>query len=46
MKNLAVKYLMNGGESNIFNLGNGVDFTGNEVVRAAIPNGYGEGTDK
>ena len=32
---LAVKYLMDGNESNIFNLGNGVGFTVNEVIEAA-----------
>lgn len=32
---LAVKYLMDGRESNIFNLGNGVGFTVNEVIEAA-----------
>ncbi|WFR55267.1 UDP-glucose 4-epimerase GalE [Anaerocolumna sp. AGMB13025] len=32
---LAVKYLMEGKESNIFNLGNGVGFTVNEVIDAA-----------
>lgn len=32
---LAVKYLMEGGESDIFNLGNGVGFTVNEVVQVA-----------
>ncbi len=32
---LAVRYLMDGGESDIFNLGNGVGFTVNEVVQAA-----------
>lgn len=32
---LAVKYLMNGGESNIFNLGNGVGFTVQEVIDVA-----------
>lgn len=32
---LAVKYLMNGGESNTFNLGNGVGFTVNEVIETA-----------
>lgn len=32
---LAVKYLMEGKESNIFNLGNGVGFTVNEVIEAA-----------
>lgn len=32
---LAVKYLMAGKESNIFNLGNGVGFTVNEVIEAA-----------
>lgn len=32
---LAVKYLMNGGESNIFNLGNGVGFTVKEVIETA-----------
>lgn len=32
---LAVKYLMAGNESNIFNLGNGVGFTVNEVIEAA-----------
>jgi UDP-glucose 4-epimerase len=31
----AVKYLMEGKESNIFNLGNGVGFTVNEVIDAA-----------
>ncbi len=32
---LAVKYLMDGGESNTFNLGNGVGFTVNEVIETA-----------
>lgn len=32
---LAMKYLMSGGESNIFNLGNGIGFTVNEVIEAA-----------
>lgn len=32
---LAMKYLRNGGESNIFNLGNGVGFTVREVIEAA-----------
>jgi UDP-glucose 4-epimerase len=32
---LAMKYLSNGGESNIFNLGNGVGFTVKEVVETA-----------
>ncbi len=32
---LAVKYLMAGNESNIFNLGNGIGFTVNEVIEAA-----------
>ncbi|SFR91484.1 UDP-glucose 4-epimerase GalE [Anaeromicropila populeti] len=32
---LAVKYLMEGNESSIFNLGNGVGFTVNEVIEAA-----------
>ncbi len=32
---LAVKYLLNGGESNIFNLGNGVGFTVKEVIDVA-----------
>ncbi|MGB8454629.1 MAG: UDP-glucose 4-epimerase GalE [Anaerocolumna sp.] len=32
---LAVKYLMEGNESNLFNLGNGVGFTVNEVIEAA-----------
>lgn len=32
---LAVNYLMEGNESNIFNLGNGVGFTVNEVIEAA-----------
>ena len=32
---LAVKYLMNGGESDIFNLGNGVGFTVREVIESA-----------
>lgn len=32
---LAMKYLCNGGESNIFNLGNGVGFTVKEVVETA-----------
>jgi UDP-glucose 4-epimerase len=32
---LAVKYLMEGNESNIFNLGNGVGFTVNQVIDAA-----------
>lgn len=32
---LAVKYLMNGGESDVFNLGNGVGFTVKEVIDVA-----------
>lgn len=32
---LAVKYLLNGGESDIFNLGNGVGFSVNEVIETA-----------
>lgn len=32
---LAVKYLEKGNESNIFNLGNGIGFTVNEVIEAA-----------
>lgn len=32
---LAVRYLMNGGESDIFNLGNGVGFTVQEVIDVA-----------
>ena len=32
---LAVKYLMEGNESNIFNLGNGVGFTVKEVIETA-----------
>ena len=32
---LAVKYLMDGNESNIFNLGNGIGFTVNEVIEAS-----------
>ncbi len=32
---LAVKYLQNGGESDIFNLGNGVGFTVKEVIETA-----------
>lgn len=32
---LAVKYLLKGNESNIFNLGNGVGFTVNEVIETA-----------
>lgn len=32
---LALEYLANGGESNIFNLGNGVGFTVKEVIEAA-----------
>lgn len=32
---LAVEYLMKGNESNIFNLGNGVGFTVNEVIETA-----------
>ena len=32
---LAMDYLMNGGESNIFNLGNGVGFTVKEVIDTA-----------
>lgn len=31
---LAVKYLMGGNDSNIFNLGNGIGFTVNEVIEA------------
>lgn len=33
--NLAVKYLMNGGNSDIFNLGNGVGFSVREVIETA-----------
>lgn len=32
---LAMKYLVNGGESNVFNLGNGVGFTVKEVIETA-----------
>lgn len=32
---LAVEYLVKGGESNIFNLGNGIGFTVNEVIETA-----------
>lgn len=32
---LAVKYLMNGGKSDVFNLGNGVGFTVKEVIETA-----------
>lgn len=32
---LAVKYLMDGNQSNIFNLGNGIGFTVNEVIETA-----------
>lgn len=32
---LAVKYLMEGNDSNIFNLGNGIGFTVNEVIETA-----------
>lgn len=32
---LAVKYLQNGGQSDIFNLGNGIGFTVNEVIETA-----------
>lgn len=32
---LAVEYLLNGGESDVFNLGNGVGFTNNEVIEVA-----------
>jgi UDP-glucose 4-epimerase len=32
---LAVEYLLKGNESNIFNLGNGIGFTVNEVIEAA-----------
>ena len=32
---LAVKYLMDGNESNVFNLGNGVGFTVKEVIKAS-----------
>ena len=32
---LAVKYLENGGESNVFNLGNGVGFSVKEVIETA-----------
>ncbi len=32
---LAMKYLIDGGESNVFNLGNGVGFTVKEVIEAA-----------
>ena len=32
---LAVMYLLNGGESNIFNLGNGVGFSVREVIETA-----------
>ena len=31
----ALRYLMNGGENNIFNLGNGIGFTVSEVIKAA-----------
>ena len=30
-----MKYLINGGESNIFNLGNGVGFTVKEIIETA-----------
>ena len=32
---LAMKYLMDGGESNIFNLGNGIGFSVNDVIETA-----------
>ena len=32
---LAVKYLYNGGKSDIFNLGNGVDYSVREVIETA-----------
>ena len=32
---MAVEYLVNGGESDIFNLGNGVGFTVKEVIETA-----------
>ena len=32
---LAVEYLMKGNDSNIFNLGNGIGFTVNEVIETA-----------
>ena len=32
---LAVKYLQNGGQSDVFNLGNGIGFTVNEVIETA-----------
>lgn len=32
---LAMKYLINGGENSIFNLGNGVGFTVKEIIKAA-----------
>ncbi len=32
---LAMKYLMDGGESNVFNLGNGIGFTVKEVIETA-----------
>lgn len=32
---LALDYLLNGGENNVFNLGNGVGFTVNEVIEVA-----------
>ena len=32
---LALEYLRNGGESNIFNLGNGVGFSVNEIIEAS-----------
>ena len=32
---LAVQYLAAGGESNVFNLGNGMGFTVREIIRAA-----------
>ena len=32
---LALDYLLGGGDNNVFNLGNGVGFTVNEVIEAA-----------